>query len=255
MKSRFLKSIAFCLVPVMLAAIFNGCGATAAKSEPTQSTVQPTSETVQNVNSESNPAERDSAEMTQAAEAPAQKALQMYAELLQSYPAILEKDAEILGDLSFGYEENLAQFGEHYDFFAVLDLNNDGIPELIASTIINNRWVPVSVFRYQEPENKLQLLKAPLEPESHATFEHMSTAGGTYSLYICKENHLHSCWGGDTPIGFQEENHAYVLTQDGLAAVDCAISNKTGNASDIAVDFRDVLKVNDEEARNSAFSG
>lgn len=251
MKSKFNKAMALCLGLVMLAAICSGCSKINTKSESTQPTVPPTAETIQN---ESNPSKIDSAEMTEPAEAPAEKALQMYAELLQLYPAVIPNNPEILGDLSFGYEENLAQFGEHYDYFSVLDLNNDGIPELIATTIINNGWMPVSVFQYRAQENELQLLKDPLAPESHATFEHMSTAGGAYSLYICKDNHLHSCWGGDTPIGYQEENHGYVLTQEGLAAVDCEISNRTDNASDIAVNFRDILQVNDEKARNSAFT-
>lgn len=254
MKNRLRKLIAFSLMLGMLTAICNGCGANAAKSEPIQSAVQPTSETIQDFQSGSNPAEKDSTEMTEAADTPAQKAMQKYAQLLQSYPAIVQENAEILNDLSFGYEDNLLQFGKHYDFFAVWDFDNDGIPELIASTIINNQWVPVSVFRYQESENEPQLLKDPFDPESHATFEHMSTAGGTYSFYICKENHLHSCWGGDTPLGFQEENHGYVLTPEGLAAVDCGLSIHTGDASDIVVNFREILKVNDEEARKTAFA-
>lgn len=244
MKSRFKKSIAFCLVLVMLAAICNGCSAIATKSESAQSTIPPTvvnTETIKN----------DFTEAAESAKTPTQKAILMYDELLKSYPTILHKNEEILGDLSFGYDDNFAKFGKHYDYFAVLDLNNDGIPELITNTIINNGWMPVSVFQYNEPKNELQLLKDPLAPESHATFEHMSTAGGMYCLYICKDNHLHSNWGGDTPLGFQEENHAYVLNKEGLAAVDCAISNNTGNASDIVVNFWDILRINDEETRNS----
>lgn len=252
MMNRLNKRMSLYLGLVMLAAICSGCGKSTAKSESTQPTVPPTAEMIQNVDSDT--AEGNFTQMTEAAETPAQKAQLLYGELLKSYPTILHKDVEILRDLSFGYEDNLAQFGEHYDYFAVLDLNNDGIPELIATTIINNGWMPVSVFQYRAQENELQLLKDPLAPESHATFEHMSTAGGAYSLYICKDNHLHSCWGGDTPIGYQEENHGYVLTQEGLAAVDCEISNRTENASDIAVNFRDILQVNDEEARNSAFT-
>lgn len=248
MKSRFYKLTAFCLIAVMLAAVFNGCGT--AKPEAAKPTVQTTEATT-----ESTAAEQLPTETAAPAETPEQKAMLLYAELLQSKPTILNQDTEILGDRSFGYDENVAKYGEHYDNFVVLDLNNDGIPELITYTIINISWVPVSVFQYQESENALRLLKDPLDPESHATFECMSTAGGMYGLYICRENHLHSIWGGDTPIGYQEENHAYVLTNEGLVSVDCAISsNTTADDADIVLNIWDVEKINDEEARNSVFN-
>lgn len=226
------KFTALCLSAVMVAAIFSGCGT--AKTEPTAA-----SETT------------GSTETTVAAQTTVQKAVSRYAELLKAHPTILDQDTEILNDLSFGYEDNLAKFGEHYDYFAVLDLDSDGIPELVASTVINSGWMPVSVFQYQEEQDELQLLKDPLDPEAHATFECMSTAGGTYSLYLCKDNHLHSNWGGNTPIGFQEENHAYVLTESGFASVDCPISNYTGNAADVIVSMPDVMGMNDEATRNA----
>lgn len=226
MKHKFCKAILFCTALAMLTALGSGC----TKSEPTQTTAA------------------FSAEST-----PEQKAMLLYAQLLEANPAIVDRDAECLNDLSFGYEDNLAKFGMHYDSFAVLDLDNDGIPELIAATIVNRGWVPISVFRYDAGENALQLLKDPLDPESHATFEHMSTAGGRYTLYLCKENHLHSNWAGDTPIGFQEENHAYALTQAGLSAADCAISCHSEDTSGIAVLFDDILTGNDAETRNSIF--
>lgn len=235
MKHRFCKFTAACLVLAMMAAIGTGCGTVKDKSEPTQSTIEQTP---------------DITETTAPSKTPAQKAMAMYAELLESYPAILDKDEEILSDLSFGYEENLAKFGMHYDCFSVLDLNQDGIPELIANTVINNRWVTVSIFQYDAFKNELWLLKDPLDSAAHATFEQMSTAGGTYSLFVCKDNHLHNNWGGDTPVGFQEENHAYVLTEDGLAVVDCALSGFTGSAEDVSVIFGDV---NNEQARSSVF--
>lgn len=238
MNSRFLKSTVFCMVLVMLMAFCTGCGQTHEKSEPSQTTVQPTVETT---------------EATQPSQTPAEKAMAMYEELLKTYPTIVDDNSEDLNDLSFGYEDNLAKFGMHYDVFGVIDLNQDGVPELVASTIVNTAWIPISVFEYDEAGNRLCLLKDPLDPESHATFEQMFTAGGGYSLYICRNGHLHDNWGGDTPLGFQEENHAYVLNEEGLAAVDCAISNYTGNASDIAVYFRDILRINDEETRNSVF--
>lgn len=252
MKRRIHKSMVFCLVLVMLAVFCTGCGKAPAKTESTQPTIQPTVESTETL--ETNAEENAFTETTEAADTPAQKAMLLYAQLLEAYPAILDQDVEILGDLSFGYDDNMARFGKHYDYFAVLDLNQDGIPELIAYTIVNHGWTPVSVFQYEESENEVQLLQDPLDPESHATFECMSTAGGAYRFYICKDNHLHSSWSGDTPIGFQEENHAYVLTSDGLAVVDCAISSNTGDESDILIYLWDVMGMNDEATRNSVFA-
>lgn len=239
MKRKIQKSIAFCLTSAVLAAICAGCGTAKTEStQPTQATVPPTTaETV----------------MTEPTETPAQKAMMQYAEFLEAYPAA-DKDTETLDDLTFGYEDDLAEFGKHYDYFTILDLDQDSIPELIAFTVINNKWVPVSAFQYQESANDPKLLKDPLAPDSHATFECMSTAGGAYNVYICKENHLHCNWGGDTPIGFQEENHAYVLSQDGLTAVDCALSSHTGDASDVAVNIWDVMETNNAEMRNSVLA-
>lgn len=250
MKCKLNKLTAVFSALVLLAAICTGCGN--AKPEPTQAAAQPS---VQLTEQPTVPPTAENPETVQAPETAAQKAMLQYAELLKSHSTILYKNTEILEDLSFGYEENIAQFGMHYDYFALLDLDNDGIPELIANTIINNGWMPVSVFQYQEAENQVQLLKDPLDPASHATFECMSTAAGSYNLYICREHHLHSNWGGDTPIGFQEENHAYVLGSSGLEAVDCTRSNFTDYAENVAVHFWDVMGVNDEETVNERFGG
>lgn len=235
MKSRIYKSITLCIVPVMLAAICAGCGKKSEKSEPTQPIVQPTTQTTQ---------------ATQPALTPAEKAMAMYKELLETYPTILPDNIETLDDRTLGYDENLSQFGMHYDFFSIADLDLDGVPELIASTVINTAWAPVSVFEYNEFENQLYLLKDPLDPQSHATFEQMSTAGGTYNLYVCKNGHLHSNWGGDTPVGYQEDDYAYVLTDDGLVVVDCAYGGFRGNAENITAALSNI---NDEAGRASVF--
>lgn len=235
MKSRIYKSITLCIVPVMLAAICAGCGKKPEKSEPTQPIVQPTTQTTQ---------------ATQPALTPAEKAMAMYAELLETYPTIVPDHIETLDDRTLGYDENLSQFGMHYDFFSIADLDLDGVPELIASTVINTAWAPVSVFEYNEFENQLYLLKDPLDPQSHATFEQMSTAGGTYNLYVCKNGHLHSNWGGDTPVGYQEDDYAYVLTDDGLVVVDCAYGGFRGNAENITAALSNI---NDEAGRASVF--
>lgn len=174
------------------------------------------------------------------------KAVSVFQELLRTYPA-LEGEHPELEDPSFGYEENLAKFGQHYDWFMLSDLNRDDVPELIVMTVINKRWTPVSVFRYDASTGEAVLLKAPADPGSQATFEQMSTAGGAYSLYICKDNHIHSLWGGDTPVGYQEENCAYVLTGNGLEAVECGATAGEGNSAR----FAELALQNTEANRNA----
>lgn len=85
MNSRFLKSTVFCMVLVMLMAFCTGCGQTHEKSEPSQTTVQPTVETT---------------EATQPSQTPAEKAMAMYEALLKTYPTIVDDNSEDLNDLS-----------------------------------------------------------------------------------------------------------------------------------------------------------
>lgn len=153
-----------------------------------------------------------------------QQALLCYQELLKAAPA-LEGEHPELQDASFGDAQNREQFGEHYDQFAVLDLNQDGVPELLTSTVINFRWVPVCVFTYAD--GKAVLLTDPAEPSDKVTFAQNSSANGAYVTFVCAENHIHSLWSGDTPVGPMEENHAYVLEGTALTAVDCAATEGT----------------------------
>lgn len=167
---------------------------------------------------------------------PAEPALRSYQEMLKGAPAIVGEHME-LQDATFGDAQNRQQFGEHYDQFAVVDLNKDGIPELIASSIINFRWMPISVFTYAD--GKAVLLRDPLEEAGHGTFEQCSTAGGAYVTFLCPENHIHSLWRGSTPVGEMEENHAYVLNGTALTAVDCTATE--------GVFFDDLAEVNTEQ--------
>lgn len=239
------------------ASVLSGCNMQHRKDS--QSTIEPITTTPTNV------IEADVNTDTKY-ETPQSKAISSYQNLLQSFPAI-EGEPEELNDMAFGYDENLAKFGNHYDYFAISDLNNDSIPELIAMTIINNRWTPVSIFTYytNQDNNKestsndvndninqeIILLKDSLDPESHATFEQMSTASGAYDLYICKENHIHNVWSGNTPVGYQEENHAYILNGITLESVECrlGVGGKI-DSNDIVIHFSDLANKNTEENRN-----
>lgn len=230
------------LVTALTALVLGGCGSQKQNEPQTvpETTVEaPTQTTEPAAEQNVKPVERTPGEM----------ALLAYQELLKSNPA-LEGTHDELNDLTFGYEENLAKFGNHYDYFAIRDLNHDGIPELFAVTVINNRWTPVSVFTYDagvSGQGQIVLLKDPMEPSSHATFEQMSTAGGAYTLYICPDNHIHNVWGGDTPIGYQEENNAYILNGTELVLTACSLgANEDTGSRETIFDYE-----NTESGRNA----
>ena len=174
---------------------------------------------------------------------PKADALAAYQKILEAAPA-LEGEHEELADATFGYEQNLQKFGAHYDEFALSDLNQDGIPELITMTVVNFRWTPISVYTYAD--GKAVLLKDPSAVQSPVTFEQNSSANGAYETYFCEENHIHSIWRGSTPIGELEEDHAYALEGSALAIKNCP-AGKSGNT----VFFSDIAKVNSAENRNA----
>lgn len=167
-------------------------------------------------------------------------ALSAYQEILKAAPAI-EGEHEELMDASFDYEQNLAKFGEHYDSFAITDINQDGTPELIALSTVNFRWNTVSVYTYAD--GNAVLLKDPTSADSHGTFQQQSTANGAYTTYICEENHIHSVWRGTDPAGEAvEENSAYALDGTTLTLTGCTVG-ESGNI----VYFNDIAVANTTE--------
>ena len=169
------------------------------------------------------------------------EALSAYRGILEAAPA-LEGEHEELSDASFGYEQNPETFGEHYDFFVLSDLDQDGIPELIVMSVVNFRWAPISVYAYAD--GAAVLLHDPLDPQSPVTFWQNSSANGAYTLYLCADGHIHSLWRGATPIGEMEENHAYSLAGTALIAEDCSLGEEEGSVS-----FCDIAKTNSAENR------
>ena len=166
--------------------------------------------------------------------------LSAYRNILKAAPSI-EGDYAQLGDASFGYEQNQEMFGDHYEFFALFDINQDEIPELIAMSTVNFRWTPVSVYTYADGE--VVLLKDQCDLEAHGTFEQNSSANGAYITYICEKKHIHSVWKGTNPMGDpEEENHAYVIEGTSLKAVDCSIGENENT-----IYFYDIAKANTTE--------
>jgi len=166
-----------------------------------------------------------------------EKAIAEYKQILKAAPAI-EGEHEELQDAGFGYEENQAMFGNHYDCFAIEDIDKDGTPELIASSIVNFSWAPISIYTYHG--GKVVLLKDPANVDAHGTFEQSSTANGSYVTYICGEDHIHSVWRGTNPMGEpEEENSAYIVNGTELTPIDC-----TSDAEHLYVYFNNIAKSN-----------
>lgn len=174
---------------------------------------------------------------------PLKEALAAYRDILKAAPAI-EGDCPDLSDASFDYEENLSMFGNHFDRFLIYDINQDGIPELIAESVVNFRWKPISVFTYAD--GKAVLLKDPLSPESHGTFEQRSTASGSYEIYLCGKHHIHSVWKGETVMGIMEENASYAIEGTEVIPAEC-------DESEYDVVFSDVALKNTGENVEAAF--
>lgn len=167
--------------------------------------------------------------------------LSVYRELLKAAPAVAGEHEELF-DASMNYERNVELFGNHYDSYALQDIDKNGIPELITLSTVNFRWTPVSVFTYAN--GKVGLLKDPLDPAAHGTFEQNSSANGAYFIYFCEENHIHNVWRGTDPFGNPvEENQAYALEGAALTAAACSVGE-----SGSTVYFSDIAKENTADA-------
>lgn len=163
-----------------------------------------------------------------------------YQEILRAAPAIDGEDSR-LEDASFDYDQNMELFGNHYDLFAIYDINQDEVSELIALSTVNFRWSIVSVYTLVDGD--VVLLKSQSDVNTFGSFEQNSTANGAYITYICEKNHIHSVWRGTNPVGEAvEENYAYALEEAALNIVDCAIGE-----SDNAINFYDIAKPNTAE--------
>lgn len=170
----------------------------------------------------------------------ADKAITAYQEILKAAPA-LEGEHPELTDASYSYDQNLAQFGNHIDLFALCDINKDEVPELITLSTVNFRWTPVSIYTYVDGD--AILLENPLEMGAHGTFEQCSTANGAYITYICEENHIHNVWRGETPFGDTvEDNYAYSLDGGTLTLTECSVGENENT-----IYFYDIAKNNTAE--------
>lgn len=169
----------------------------------------------------------------------ADSALELYHGILELAPAINGEHDE-LNDASFGYEQNLDKFGEHFESFMLHDVDRDGVPELIAQSVINFRWAPVSVYTYKNGE--LSLVKDPFNSNAQWTFEQNSSANGAYNAYICEYGHIHNVWSGTTPAGNVEENNAYMLEGTELVPTKCALVDDENR-----IYYHDSAKTNSKE--------
>lgn len=151
----------------------------------------------------------------------ASEALAAYYEILDSTPGITGEHF-ILDDASFGYEDNYRMFGDHFDWFCIHDINEDGIPELIATSIINFRWNQVYVYSYLDGE--AVLLENGSVPCEHGSIDQNASASGTYTLFFCDNNHIHSLYVTNIDGELYQEEYAYEIIGAELVAVDACDS-------------------------------
>ncbi len=231
------RKISLALATVMvITAAFAGCGqkkdeAPADKAQTEVESEEPSEDA------------EDAEEAAPVYDGPQAEALAAYKAILEAAP-VLEGEHEELNDATLDYDTNIQKFGEHYDDFTLLDLDQDGIPELIAQTVVNFRWTPISIYTYADGE--AVLLKDPLDELSHATFEQNSSANGAYDLYLCEENHIHNVWRGSTPMGEMEDNFAYDLQGTTLVETECTVGE-----NEYTIYFGQIAKVNSEENREA----
>lgn len=166
--------------------------------------------------------------------------LEAYKEILKAAPGFVDENDDLY-DLTLDFEENIAKFGNHLDWFAITDINEDGVKELIASTTVNFRWSQVFVYTYAD--GNAVLLKDPLNIETEGTFMQSSVANGGYITYICEDKHIHSVWSGTDPMNNPiEKNYAYVLEGTTLTLTDCNVGE-----SENATYFPDIAEFNSLE--------
>lgn len=207
-----------------LVTVLGGCGSSAADdkngsgNEPSEVIV------LDDENESKNESEDESADEVTNTEydETTKEALKAYYEILSSMPAIEGEHGEI-DNAAFGYEENHAMFGDHLEAFFVYDINKDGIPELIASSTVNFRWEPIYVYTYAD--GQAVLLKDPVQPDSHGTFEQNASANGSYLTFFCENNHVHSLWGGWVMDEHMVEDYAYELNGTELILTDCDLDH------------------------------
>lgn len=240
---------------VLLAAVLGGCSKTpvAEPVEETQKTAEKETsneakqekeepeglnETEQKPEDSSESVQEES-EADEPEESETDKIFAAYREILKAAPAI-EGDHPELTDASLSYEQNLEMFGNHYELFALYDMNQDDIPELIALSTVNFRWTFISVYTYMDGE--AVLLKDPANTEAPGSFDQRSTANGAFTTYFCEENHIHSVWRGMTPLGEAEENYAYAIADAAVTVVDCSNAENENT-----VNFYDIAKENTAE--------
>lgn len=231
MKKMKLRAILI-VCSFLLVMIFCGCG----KALPIEQIDESQRKTNVDVSHDSTPTENVASAQEETLK---EKALREYREILKAAPAI-EGEHEELFDVSFDCEQNRELFGDHYELFALNDINQDGIPELIALSMVNFRWTQIYVYTYAN--GQAVLLKDQSYPEAQCTFDQNSTANGAYIIYFCEKNHIHSVWRGTTPIGEVEENSAYALEGTCWNAVECTIEESENSINFYVVAMENTIE-------------
>ncbi len=145
------------------------------------------------------------------------KAMKAYAKYLQTHKAVVVSDYQYSNasyspsDLSF------------INSFFLHKVDADTVPELFTLTKVNFRCFIIRIFTYKS--GQVQLYK--LSSGEDAEFYDSAVACGSYHFFICKKNHIHNVWSGNTPIGFEEKEEIYKGVKGKLKSY---LSCNTGSA-------------------------
>lgn len=126
-----------------------------------------------------------------------------------------------IGDLFTINKENYKKSSS----FKIVDMDKDGVPELLTWHKIAYRQDDVYIYTYKN--GKMVRVKDSKGKSSVLAFH--CNAAGWYSVYVCTKGHLHTDWHGGW-IG--EHNTAYVIRNGRLKVyLDSNIENIVGKAT------------------------
>lgn len=119
-----------------------------------------------------------------------------YASYLSKYPALTISDSNY-------YDASYSPSNTNYiSAFALHDIDEDGVPELIARTDVNFRWNNIRIYTYKN--GSVQPMK--FYEGGNVMFYNRATANGGYYFYVCKNGHVHNAYNG----GWSKAEKVYI---------------------------------------------
>lgn len=116
----------------------------------------------------------------------ATNAKKAYAQYLTRHPKAKIDDKDFY-NAGFSLEDK-----SYVSCFSIYDIDNDKVPELIATTNVNFRWFIVRIYTYKNGK----VVPYKFADGRNVVFHDSATANGAYSFYICEKGHIHNDYKG-----------------------------------------------------------